>query len=234
MKKEDFDNSSEIYLFRMYRPNGADSSTKLNEFINYLKFNRVAAPFQFSYVSTKGDLISELTLNQNILLEYTSPSLTEEKEGHLRKFFKERPNLHLEALYNMISNIDEYPSEAGPEENKITALLKAFIANKPFIFLEYPEAELSPKAQKLLQKAIELQAKNLRQNIFIVTKQEQNWSKYISKIVERTESFSFKTKNAEYLQEFKLEKEKFYLPVRKEAANLPILSFKIPKKKSAA
>jgi hypothetical protein len=232
--KED---GTEIYLFKSLKSNLSDTiapleASFLNEFIAYLKFCKVPPPHQFSYVSENGNLLPELTLMQNILLDYSSPSLTEEKEVHLKKLFKSRSNFYLESLYGLITNLNELAMHATHEEIKLATIIRAMISDKPFLFFEMPETYLSENTFRLFVNALKIQSESLGQKIFLKSNREQNLSLLVTKIVTRNMYHSFDTKNTHYVDELKSEKAKFY---QKEEANQSgAIVFHLPNKKKAA
>jgi ABC-type lipoprotein export system ATPase subunit len=191
-------------------------------------------PYKFSYVGKQGNLIPELTLKQNLLLDYTGESLSEEKEVHFKKNLKELPNVQMETIYNMIIALSEFPKNATSEEIKLISLLKALLSNSPYIFLECPEEELSEKSFHKFQEALFNQIQTSKQTVFLITKKENNWSKYISKIITRNKDLTFNTESFDPKVEFLLEKKAFYDTYSKEKANQSVLRFKIPKKKTVA
>lgn len=228
MEKYLFDKNSDIFLFSQAE-NKEASGSSLNEFLQFLKFNRVSIPYKFTYVSAKDSLIPDLTLKQNLLLDYTIASLTEEKEVHFKNFLKNKANVYLEALYGMIVNINDIPSNATAEEIKIICLMKAIITEAPFIFLESPEKDLSFDAFKLFQKALQYQLKNQTQTVFITTPNESIWNHLISKKVHRGENQAFIITDNSYRQKMALEKMEFFHP-KKEEAKLEELKFHLPNK----
>lgn len=232
MEKYSFNELSQIYLFRS-KPAHSLAGSCLNEFLSYLKFYRVMGPYKFSFVGKNGNLIPELTLKQNLLIDYTSESLTEEKEAHFRENLKTKPNLQLEALYNHISNLNDLPKNSTPEEIKLVSLLKALLSDAPYLFLENPEADLSENTFKIFQEALFNQIRLTEQNVFIITKRERSWSKYVTKIVGRNKDFTFKTENSDPILDFTVEKLKFYKLNQEEMANQPSIKFQFPMKKSA-
>lgn len=227
MEKYQFDRNSDIFLFSQSEKNDVISSS-LNEFLAFLKFNRVSIPYKFTFVSAKDSLIPDLTLKQNLLLDYTIASLTEEKEVHFKNFLKNKANVYLEALYGMIININDVPANATAEEIKIICLMKAIITEAPFIFLESPEKDLTFEAFKLFQKALQYQLKNQIQAVFITTSNESIWNHLITKKVNRGRNHAFVITDNSYRQKLALEKVEFYQEPQEEA-KLQELKFHIPK-----
>jgi ABC-type multidrug transport system ATPase subunit len=233
MEKYQFDNCSNIFEFKKKEVQDFEG-VPLNDFLAFLKFNRVLAPYKFSYVGNEGNLIQDLTLKQNLLLDYTSASLTEEKELHFKNFIKEKANTFLEALYTSIVNINDVPANATKEEIKIVCLMKALISEVPFIFLENPEQDLSPVNFKNFKEALKYQVKLQTQNVFITTFNSILWDDIITKVVTRNEDYSFKVTDKIIQNNFNIMKKEFFKNQNKETTNLPALQFKIPKKSRVA
>lgn len=230
MEKYHFDDHSQIFLFKsiidLKHPPMA-----INEFLAYLKYCRVMGPYKFSFVGPGENLIPDLTLKQNIMIDYTNASLSEDKEIHFKSKLKERPNIYLEALYHKILNINDIPANATKEELKLVGLIKALISESPFIFLENPELDLAEDTFKLFQDALKIQIELSGQNVFIQTYQIEKWSNLVDKVVSRNKDYSFNTKDHNHDSEFEKLKKEFYQS--EEEANQSHLQFKFPKKKSA-
>jgi ABC-type lipoprotein export system ATPase subunit len=222
--------NSNIYLFK--KSTSGNQGLALNEFISFLKFQKVVMPYRFSFVPKENGLIKDLSLKENLLLDYAYDSLTEEKEVHFKNYLKVKKNVYLEELYNKIINIHERPENSSSEESKIIHLIKSLINDKDFIFLEEPEENLSERSLSTFIKALEIEIKTSNINVFIRTKDENKFLGIISKIVTRSEDYSFKISEKVDTQSFKKERDEFYKVNEKESANFNTLKFHIPKKVS--
>ncbi|MBC7428024.1 MAG: hypothetical protein H7336_05400 [Bacteriovorax sp.] len=234
MTKIDFEANFEIYLFNYAEE--TMSSSKLNEFIAFLKFHKVNMPYKFSFVSETAGLIPEMTLNQNILMDFSPDSLTESKDVQFQDFLKEQKNRALENLYNMIELPHEYPAQSNAQMKKVCSLIKALLCEGQFIFLEEPEVDLEPETLELFISALKEHIKMRQMNVFVYSKNLPFWMSHSHKMVERTKDFSFTVSPVSRNYLWDEEKEKFYAPTEASAANE--LQFTLPKnknnKKSAA
>jgi hypothetical protein len=195
MRKNIISAKSEIYLFKMMEGKKT-SQFAITDFLAYLKFIRHPDANKFSFVGSDANFIKDLTLIQNILLDYSSPSLTEEKEAHFKNLMKWQPNFHMEALFSNITSINELPFKASLEELKLASLIKAFLSDRPFLFLENPEKHLSEKSLMQFKEALKYQVENYpEKNIFIKSETDSIWSSLITKTVYRNFDYSFHTES---------------------------------------
>jgi hypothetical protein len=189
MSKIDFEENFEIYLFK-YKDMDLGPS-KLNEFLSFLKFHKVGLPFKFSFVSKVASLIPEMTLSENILIDFTPNSLTESKEVQFQEFLKDPKHRALEELYHTIALPHEKPGQSDAQMKKVCSLIKSLLYEGQFVFFEEPEIELAPETLKLFTAALREHAKNHQMNIFIYSKDLPLWTPQSHKVVERKQDFSF-------------------------------------------
>lgn len=222
MKKINFDEKFEIYLFDTKE--NATYSSMLNEFMAFLKFNKASVPYKFSYVDKGPNLISEMTINQNILIDFNADSLTESKDAQFHEFLKDSKNYYLSELYNKLEIPTELPKFANAQMKKIASLIKALLKEGEFIFLESPEEDLSPEALTLFVGALKSQINTKKQNIFIYSENTDFWYSQCHKKVERNPDFSFKTELLTHSILPASERESFYN--RDEIQDEDVLVFK--------
>ena len=189
MTKINFEENFEIYLFTYEHLELGPS--KLNEFLAFLKYHKVPQPFKFSFVSKVASLIPEMTLNQNILIDFSPNSLTESKEIQFQEFLKDPKNHALEELYNTIALPHEMPSQSNAQMKKICSLIKSLLYEGQFLFIEEPENDLGPETLKLFMAALREHAKQRQMNIFIYSKDLSLWTPLSHKIVERKKDYTF-------------------------------------------
>ncbi|MBC7714212.1 MAG: hypothetical protein H7177_12785 [Rhizobacter sp.] len=235
MTKINFEDNFEIYLFNY--PNETMSSSKLNEFLSFLKFHKVSMPYKFSFVSTSAGLIPEMTLDQNILMDFSPNSLTESKEVQFQDFLKEQKNRSLEGLYNLIELPHELPGQSNAQMKKVCSLIKSLLSEGQFIFLEEPEVDLEAATLELFISALKQHIKDHQVNVFVYSKNLPMWMSHSHKMVERTRDFSFTVSPVSRNYLWDEEREQFYAPSSEEKSTNG-LKFTLPKdknrKKSAA
>lgn len=214
MTKINFEENFEIYLFTYENVDLGPS--KLNEFLSFLKFHRVSLPFKFSFVSKEASLIPEMTLNQNILIDFTPNSLTESKEVQFQEFLKDPKHSALEELYHTIALPHEMPAQSDAQMKKVCSLIKSLLYEGEFVFFEEPEIDLSPETLKLFTAALQEHAKNRQMNIFIFSKDLPLWRPQSHKMVERKKDFSFQVSPISRNFEWKEERENFYKDQKSE------------------
>lgn len=208
MKRANFEENFEIYLFT---ENGLeDKFSKLNEFLSYLKYNKVNLPYKFSYVGRGDGLIPELTLNENILMDFSADSLTAAREFQFQEFLKEESNRDLEKLYQKLAYPHELPSHADAQMRKITSLIKSLIFEGQFIFLEEPEKDLEPESISLFISAMKDQIARKKQNVFIFSTHLNLWMPHVHTHVKREKNYSFTTEKISKNWNWQKERDDFY------------------------
>lgn len=232
MARINFDETFNIYLFNY--GNDCGPSSKLNEFLSFLKFNKVQLPYKFSFVSSTASLIPEMTLNENILIDFTANSLTESKVGQFQDFLKHQDNRALEKLYDTIILPNEYPGQSDAQMNKVCSLLKSLLFEGQFLFLEGPEEDLDPQTLNVFIEALKSQMKLRPLNVFLYSKDISFWLPHAHCLVERTKDFSFSVSQIESTKHsWTTEREDFYRSreIPSTLSTRETLFFKIPASK---
>ena len=192
--KINFEEFFEIYLFTDSKNEGPYS--KLGEFISFLKYNRALFPFKFSYVGQGDDLIPDLTLNENILMNFSPNSLTTDKENQFQDYLREQPNRNLEELYRKIVSPGELTAHSNGQIKKLASLFKSLIYEGQFIFLEEPEKLLDSEHLELFILALKEQIEREKINVFIFSNNREIWDKHANKFVSRKEDYSYQIEKA--------------------------------------
>lgn len=235
MTKVNFEDTFDIYLFT---EETGENFSRLSEFISFLKFNRVNLPYKFSYVSRGDNLIPELTLNQNILMDFSPDSLTASKEMQFQDFLKEPSNTTLEGLYHKVALPNELPLHADAQMRKVSALIKALVCEGQFIFLEEPERDLDSETVALFIAALKEIITRTKQNVFIFSHDLNLWMPHVNYHVRREKDYSFSIQKIVRDWTWKKERDEFYkkTPASEETAGLNFrmpAARKIPTKKTA-
>lgn len=229
MTKINFEETFEIYLFT---ESGAENNfSKLNEFLSFLKYNRVALPYKFSYVGSGDALIPELSLDENILMDFTPKSLTDKKELQFQEFLKEHHNRDLEKLYHKITTPSNLPESSSPQVKKICSLIKSLIFEGQFILLEKPEDDLDEESIALFISSLKDHIIRYRQNVFIFSYNLDLWMPHIHRHVKRKKDHGFCVQVADKNWLWKKEREQFYTPLKTTESPPKDLFFHLPKKK---
>lgn len=211
MSKINFEDNFEIYLFNEQK--NLLSSSKLNDFLAFLKFHKIGHPYKFSFVSEEASLIPEMTLNQNILIDFSPNSLTESKEVQFQDFLKLPENRALEVLYYTLELPHELPEQSNAQMKKVCSLIKSLLYEGEFIFLEAPETELSPEILVLFINALKERMTSRKINVLVSSKTPEVWLPHAHSSVERSPDFSFlitalKTPRVPWIEE----RASFYAP----------------------
>lgn len=235
MTKVNFEETFEIYLFTNNGPE--DNYSKLNEFLSFLKFNKINLPYKFSYVGRGDGLIPDMTLNENILMDFSPDSLTAAREFQFQEFLKEQPNRDLEKLYQKVVFPHELPAHSDAQMRRLASLIKSLIFEGQFIFLEEPEKELDEETIALFISAMKDHIARHKQNVFIFSGNLNLWLPHVHKHVKREKDFSFSTEKITGNWLWKQQRDDFYARPNGQPKNIDLL-FNLPSKsidkKSAA
>lgn len=236
MAKVNFENTFDIYLFT---EETGENFSRLSEFLSFLKYNRVNLPYKFSYVSRGDNLIPELTLKQNILMDFSPDSLTASKETQFEDFLKGPENTYLEKLYQKVVLPNELPGHADAQMRKVSALLKSLVCEGQFIFLEQPERDLDQETVSFFISALKEMIGRNKQNVFIFSHDLNLWMPHVNYHVKRERDYSFTIQKIARDWIWKQNRDDFYKKTVAEESsglkfNLPdSISKKISEKKSA-
>jgi hypothetical protein len=227
MSKINFEENFEIYLFDDQK--NLQSSSKLNDFLAFLKFHKVGHPYKFSFVSKIASLIPEMTLNQNILIDFSPNSLTESKEVQFQDFLKLPENSALEELYYTLQLPHELPEQSDAQMKKVCSLIKSLLYEGEFIFLEAPETDLSPETLKLFIAALKERMNGRKINGLISSNTPGTWMTHAQYTVDRSPDYSFLiTPLARVIpvgKTWKEERASFYAPVKSKKSQSGELRF---------
>ncbi len=228
MTKVNFEESFEIYLFT--KTDFENNFSKLNEFLSFLKFNKINLPYKFSYVSSGDGLIPELTLNENILMNFSPNSLTAGREFQFQEFLKEQPNRDLEKLYQKIALPHELPAHTDAQMRKVSSLIKSLIFEGQYIFLEEPEKDLDEECINLFISALKEHISIHKQNVFIFSEQLDLWMNHVNHHVKRELNYSFSIEKIQKNWAWNQEKNHFFAPNIKPEPKDSGLIFHFPNK----
>lgn len=231
MEKINFEDRFEIYLFK--EDQRTHEASKLNEFICFLKYTKAQMPYKFSFSGSDAELLPELSLNENILLDFNSDSLTESKEVQFQDFLRKPENKHIEMLYRRLEHPHGQALLANAQMKKLCSLIKAFLTDGQFIFLERPERALSEEIFDLYQKALKFHQQTKKVNIFISTDDEKRWSIHANNLVERSPDYSFKISSLKKTLDWQQERAHFYKS-KESKSNKNVLNFIIPAESSSS
>lgn len=166
--------------------------TSMTSFMAVLKSVKLAPPYNFSYVGEHGTLISNLSLEENILHQLECPDIYG-KNHPLCKITTLLENHRNPYLINLFKKI-EFPGllarNAGKMQNKITTLCMAFMSNRPYLLLHNPEGWLGESEQQLLNDIINHERK-LGTIILISSDNSERWSNIANKEITRNRDLSF-------------------------------------------
>ena len=229
MSKINFEEYFEIYLFNY--PEKTECKTMLGDFLSFLKFHKVALPYKFSFVSSQASLIPEMSLNQNLLIDFSPNSLTESKEVQFQDFLKLPENGPLEKLYKTIELPHMLPGQSDAQMKKVCSLIKSLLCEGQFIFLEEPELDLDAETLSLFIDALKNHVQKQQVNVFIYSQNLPMWMAHSQKMVERMKDFTFLVSPVTTNYLWDEERERFYAPSEK-VPSMDNLKFILPEQKN--
>lgn len=223
---------SEIYLFECSKErSGIDNYQfentqipKVNEFVAFLKYFQIPSPYKFTTISGELNLISDLSLKENILMNFNSDSLTSSKNHQFDEIIAGIQNPYIAPLLQYFHEGDLKPNEASKEAIKCAELLRALLSDSHFIFMESPEKDLSYQLFSIFLKALKHHCKDKVVNVFISSPNPELWLNEAHFMIKRNEKFQFVVEKAKIKDPM--------LPIEKNERPLESLNFKIPEPKS--
>lgn len=189
MKETAYTKNYATFLFK--KDENTYRSSYLSEFMAFIKAQGIAQPFSFSYVGDETNLVPSLTLNENILMDFSPHSLTNEKIYQFEDFLNLKQNVYIKKLYDKLTERDIEAVNCTPEMKKIASLIKALISETEYIFLENPERNLTENIRILFHKALKSHLEHKEINAFIYTSNEEAWLSQSSFTVTRNKHFQF-------------------------------------------
>ena len=177
--------------FLFLKDPNCEHSSYLSEFISFIKSQKIMSPFVFSYVGDETNLLPALTLNENILMNFSPRSLTTEKDNQFEEFLSHKENYYIKKLYDKLGEREVLASVASPEMKKLTSLIKALTTESEYIFLENPEKDLSENIRILFSKALDIHLEQYEINAFIYSSNQEMWKSHCSHSVYRNKYFQF-------------------------------------------
>ena len=166
-------------------------SSWLSEFIAFIKAQHITLPFTFSYVGDETNLVPNLTLLENILMDFSPHSLTNEKLNQFEEFLNQKHNIYVKKLYDKLTERDTPAVLATFEMKKLASLIKALISDSEYLFLENPEKHLNENIRILFHKALEVNLEFKQINAFIYADNPEIWKEWCSFTVSRNKHFQF-------------------------------------------
>lgn len=223
---------SEIYLFECspVRDNGIGAlntlaqTPKVNEFVAFLKYYQIPSPYKFTTISGELNLISDLSLKENILLNFNSDSLTSSKNHQFDEILLSIKNPYIAPLLQYFHEGDLKPHEASKEAIKCAQLLRALLSDSHFIFMESPEKDLSYQLFSIFLKALKHHCKDKVVNVFISSPNPELWLNEAHYVIKRNDKFQFVVEKARI--------KDLMLPFESRSSEFESLNFKIPEPKS--
>ena len=164
------------------------NQSQLKDFLHFLKYCGKRGALKFNHLEEKANLITSLTLKENILLD---TGLKPEGRFDVISTLENRGQMYLAKMAKHIKSFDLLPSEVDIETRKITSLIKAITQSSDYLLLEKPEKYLSKKNVDLFLGAL-FQSMTQRGQTLMLTSENRNlWLNHVTKVVTRSNDGRF-------------------------------------------
>ena len=130
---------------------------------------------KFVYVPGDHNLISNLSLKENLLLEGCPGRLRQNRQEdwvYIRNLMEEEK---LGKLVASLSDWEKLPHACQDRTNKMLCLIKALVAKPELLFLDYPEKHLGPEEIKEVCHALQHLIETRKTQIYFATKTPFAW-----------------------------------------------------------
>lgn len=177
-----------IALFSYNQESETRNKFGLRDFVNFLLGQGVPRPLSFAHIEADGNLMSTLTLRENIELELATRSpRSRGKNGDvpfdLKGYVEKSGNIHLVKLFKKIPNLDELPSDVDKQTGKLVALVRGLVRKADYLFIDMPERHLSEANTKLFAAALDYRCSTLGTTALVCNSKESLWVPYSKKII---------------------------------------------------
>lgn len=161
-------------------------------FMGIMKSLKMAPPYRFSFISENGPLLSNLSLNQNIL-HASDPTVCcqgKKLDERVATLISESQNQHVKTFYQKIDFPGLLARNASATQQKYTAICSAILSNRLVLLLDIPEAWLTDEEVELLDQLI-MREKELGKIILLTSPHTERWWQSATHLITRKEDLSF-------------------------------------------
>lgn len=169
--------------------NQGHNQSQLKDFIHFIKYCGRRGPIKFKHIEERAELMSNLTLKENLLLDL---GFRAEIGLSLSEIFKKKNRPALASLIECISNEDIYPIKASQEDKKIVSLVKVLFERSDYLFLEKPTKYLKEDSETKFFEAFFVSKEKFNQTILITSDKRNLWLKYVNKLILKSQNGHFK------------------------------------------
>ena len=179
-------------------------TSPVNLLLNFLKSQKVSKPYKFSYSTSKGVLIDNLNLKDNLKLENLGH---QQSNLNIQSHLDCLKNIYLNELFKKIGPLELLPEQVDAQTQKLTSLVKCFLAKADYLFFEYPEHNLDHQNLVCLAKAMQGLIQARPKNCLVFSDKISFWSHYASHNLLNSPSHGFnvlKIEKKELMREINL------------------------------
>lgn len=160
--------------------NQKHNQSQLKDFIHFIKYCGRRGPIRFKHIEERAELMSNLTLKENLLLDLGMRDNTDKSISDL--LHKEEHHA-LAKLMDCIEDEKIYPPDASTQDKKIISLIKILFHKTDYLFLEKPEKFLDESIQSIFFDALLASKEKFNQTILMTSDQRNLWNTHINKII---------------------------------------------------
>lgn len=169
--------------------NQQHNQSQLKDFIHFIKYCGRRGPIRFKHIEERAELMSNLTLKENLLLDL---GMRDNTNKTISELLHTEEHHALAKLMDCIEDENIYPTQASTQDKKIISLIKILFHSSDYLFLEKPEKFLNENIQSIFFDALFASREKFNQTILVTSDQRNLWNKYINKIICKSQNGHFR------------------------------------------
>lgn len=172
---------------------GAPSS--MASFMAILKTAKVAPPYNFAFIGDHGPLLSNMTLECNILhqIENSYCDAKNTSSSRLTELLAKHRNPFLKQLFQKIEFPGLMAKQACPMQRKLAGICQGLLGEKSILLLNNPESWLGEEEREILRQAL-LHERKLGTTVLLASDQPDFWKDMANFELTRDEQHQFQLK----------------------------------------
>ncbi|GEM_PF-5817984 len=160
--------------------NQKHNQSQLKDFIHFIKYCGRRGPIRFKHIEEKAELMSNLTLKENLLLDL---GIRDNTNKSISELLHKADHHALAKLMECIDDENTYPAKASTQDKKIISIIKILFHKCDYLFLEKPEKYLDESIQSIFFDALDASKEKFNQTILVTSEQRNLWNSHINKII---------------------------------------------------
>jgi len=173
--------NGQIYFHKVKKDD--EQKCHLKELMILLKALKLKSPYNFAYTPPMGELIPNLTLQENILIESPLHQRVTGRSRSLTELLQGVDNPHISALSELIVYPNLLPTRSDLTTIKLASVVKALLSGKELILLDGPEVNLDNAIIERIKMALIYAHNATGQSHLICSSDELTWSPFVHKMI---------------------------------------------------